>query len=102
MKKHILYIGLNDKDTKTQKVDTLEAYKIVSNLLVASVGGGTIYQAQGIYKHDDGSIVIENTLRIEIIGATEKDIDYIIKTLKTILNQESIILQTENIESKLI
>ena len=102
MVKHTLYVGLNDKDTKTQKIDTLEAYKIVSNLLVATVGGGTIYQAQGIYKHDNGDIVIENTLRIEIIEASEKEIDYIIKTLKTILNQEAIILQTENIESKLI
>lgn len=102
MKRFTLYVGLNDKDTKAQKIDTLEAYKIVSNLLVATVGGGTIYQAQGIYKHDNGDIVIENTLRIEIIEASEKDIGYIIKTLKTILNQESIILQTENIESKLI
>lgn len=102
MKKFTLYVGLNDKDTKTQKIDTLEAYKIVSNLLVATVGGGTIYQAQGIYKHDNGDIVIENTLRIEIIEASEKDVNYIIKTLKTILNQEAIILQTENIESKLI
>ena len=102
MKRFTLYVGLNDKDTKTQKIDTLEAYKIVSNLLVATVGGGTIYQAQGIYKHDNGDIVIENTLRIEIIEASEKEIDYIIKTLKTILNQEAIILQTENIESKLI
>ena len=102
MKRFTLYVGLNDKDTKTQKVDTLEAYKIVSNLLVATVGGGTIYQAQGIYKHDNGDIVIENTLRIEIIEANENDVNYIIKTLKTILNQESIILQTENIESKLI
>jgi hypothetical protein len=102
MRKYTLYVGLNDKDTKTQKVDTLEAYKIVSNLLVATVGGGTIYQAQGIYKHNNGNIVIENTLRIEIIEASENDVNYIIKTLKTILNQESIILQTENIESKLI
>lgn len=102
MKKYTLYVGLNDKDTKTQKIDTLEAYKTVSNLLVSTVGGGTIYQAQGIYKHDNGDIVIENTLRIEIIEASEKDIDYIIKTLKIVLNQESVILQTENIESKLI
>lgn len=27
MKKYILYLGLNDKDTKTQKVSTLEATK---------------------------------------------------------------------------
>ncbi len=29
-----LYIGLNDKDTKVQKIDTIEAYKIVYNILL--------------------------------------------------------------------
>lgn len=99
MKKITLYVGLNDKDTKSQKIDTLEAVKIVTNLITELCDGGTIYNATGIYKHDNGAIVIENTLRIELIDVDEKPLTALIDTLKTVLNQESIIKQIENINS---
>ena len=100
MNKTTLYIGLNDKDTKTQKIDTIEAFKIVSNVITEYANGGTIYNATGIYKHDDGEIVIENTLRVELIDTPAAAINAIIKIVKTVLNQESIIKQTETISSE--
>lgn len=102
MKKITLYVGLNDKDTKTQKIDTVEAVKIVSNLIYTMMDGGTIYNATGIYKHENGDIVIENTLRIELIDCDEKSLGRLIETLKSVLNQESIIKQTELINSELV
>ena len=100
MKKITLYVGLNDKDTKTQKIDTLEATKIVENLIFKMTDGATIYNATGIYKHDDGTIVIENTLRIELIECADAIVKKLIDTLKTVLNQESIIKQVELINSE--
>lgn len=85
-----LYVGLNDKDTKRQKINTVEATKIIQNLVVEKFGGGTIYGATGVYQHKNGEIVIEETLRIEIIGATDEKIAETVKILKTILNQESV------------
>lgn len=102
MKKITLYVGLNDKDTKTQKIDTVEAVKIVSNLIYTMMDGGTIYNATGIYKHENGDIVIENTLRIELIECDEKTLGRLIETLKSVLNQETIIKQTELINSELV
>lgn len=63
--KFTLFVGLNDKDSKKQEISTLNAYKIVYNLIASDFGGGTISEATGIYKHDDGTIVTEITLRIE-------------------------------------
>lgn len=100
MKKTTLYIGLNDKDTKTQVIDTVEAYKVVTNIITQQAGGGTIYNATGIYTHDNGEIVIENTLRVELIEASEPAIKAIIDYCKAALNQESIIKQTDNITSE--
>lgn len=100
MKKTTLYIGLNDKDTKQQAIDTFEASKVVTKALVRFCGGGTIYNAQGIYTHDDGTIVIENTLRVEIIGSDDSSIKSLIDFCKIALNQESIIKQTETIVSE--
>ena len=98
-RKTTLYIGLNDKDTKRQEIETIEAYKIASQILANETGGGTIYAADGIYKHDNGDIVIEKTLRIEIFAASDESIANVITLLKKLLNQESVIKQTETVES---
>lgn len=101
--KYSLYLGLNDKDTKTQKIDTLEAYKILCNLLKSyNVEGFTVYNAHGFYVHDDGSFTVENTLKVELMFIKELTVDNIIKQLKTIFNQESIIKQVEEVTSSLV
>ena len=102
MDKYTLYIGLNDKDTKQQKIDNLEASKIVQNILTEKTDGGTIYNATGVYKHDDGTVIIENTLRVEIVAVPLLAIREAIEIIKIALNQESIILQTERVESVFI
>lgn len=102
MLKYTLYIGLNDQNTKQQEISTLEAFKIVQNILSDKTGGGTVYNATGIYKHDCGEIVIENTLRVEIVAAPLEAVKNAIQIIKTALNQEAVILQTENIESILV
>lgn len=98
-KKYILNVGLNDKDTKLQKIDSIEAYKIVENTLLNNgLSGYTIYQGKGLYKHGDGTITQENTLIIEVIFTTDDIVNKIIKILKQVLNQESIMKQIQEIE----
>lgn len=101
MEKYTLYLGLNDKDSKVQEVATVEAYKIVSNLITAKFDGGTIFEAKGIYKHESGEVVTETTLRIELLFAAEKDVRELVATLKVIFNQESVAVQREVINSDL-
>ena len=102
MEKFTLYLGLNDKDTKTQKIDILEAYKIVNNILLKYTDGATIFQANGIYKHDDGAVVVEQTLRIELLFVDKNTVKKIVDLLKITFNQESIIVQTQKIDSELL
>ena len=98
-KKFILNVGLNDKDTKLQKIDSIEAYKIVENTLLNNgLSGYTIYQGKGLYRHDNGDITQENTLIIEVLFTTDDIINKIIKILKQVLNQESILKQVQEIE----
>ena len=101
IKKFTLYLGLNDKDSKQQEVSTLEAYKIVSNLISADFDGGTIFEAKGIYKHEDGTIVTETTLRIELLFAEQPQVKALTAVLKKLFNQESIAVQEEVINSQL-
>jgi len=104
MRKFTLYLGLNDKDTKTQQVETVEAYKIVSNLLLKRFDGATIFNAQGIYKHDNGEIVTENTFRIELLefgNSIFEQVKEVVSLLKEIFNQESVAVQIQDVTSDL-
>lgn len=101
MEKWTLYLGLNDKDTKRQQIATVEAYKIVSNLVAKRFGGGTIFEARGIYTHEDGTVTEEVTLRIELLFAAENDVRAFVDTLKEVFNQESVAVQKEVINSQL-
>lgn len=101
IKKFTLYLGLNDKDSKQQEIATVEAYKIVSNLISSDFDGGTIFEAKGIYKHEDGQIVTETTLRIELLFTEAIKVKALCETLKKLFNQESIAVQEEVINSEL-
>ena len=103
MNKTTLYIGLNDKDTKTQILDDTSAVNIVTTLLNAhGVNGATVYKARGVYKHENGDIIIENTLRVEIIEPAVNLLTGAIISIKKALNQEAIIKQVENITSDFV
>ena len=101
MEKWTLYIGLNDKDSKVQEIEELEAYKIVRNLLLNFTDGATIFSAMGIYKHEDGTFVTEKTFRIELLFVEKPTVKEIVNQLKVLLNQESIAVQREVVESEL-
>ena len=101
MKKYTLYCGLNDKDTRRQEISTLEAAKMVRNACLSYVDVATIFEADGIYKHDDGELVAEKTLRVELMMVEQSVVRRIVDTLKAALNQESIAVQEQEILSAL-
>ena len=88
--KIILFVGLFDKDSKAQEISTLDAYKVASNLLCDIIGFGTITEAMGVYTHDDGTIVQEPTLRIEVSNIDIESMKRLAIALKQALNQESV------------
>lgn len=99
--KFTLFVGLNDKDSRQQEINTVDAYKIISNMITAAFDGGTVSEATGIYKHQDGSFTTETTLRIEILFASVEQIKPLVQELKKVLNQETIAVQQEVINSEL-
>ena len=101
MKKFTLYVGLNDKDTKLQKIDTVTAYKMVEEVVIKKTDGYTISEAKGYYRHYDGTITIENTLRIEMLFVNRELVKEFVNTLKVMLNQESIAVEETTVSSEL-
>lgn len=91
LEKYTLLIGLNDKDSKQQEVETQDAMKLVTNV----VGDNTMQVVQGHYTHEDGTEVDETTLKVELLFKKESDIRLYCKDIKRLLNQESIAVNKE-------
>lgn len=93
MKRITFYIGLQDKDTKTELIKYDEACKIIVNRL----GASTIQKAQGCYQYDDGSLCFENTLIVTVIASySDSAIEILANRLKLDFNQECIGLEIVN------
>lgn len=100
--KHILTIGLNDQHTKTQKYDTITAYKMIENILNEYTTGYTMYETNGGYKHDDGTFISEKSIRVELMFISEALVFIIANKIKETLNQETIAYETITSNSQLI
>lgn len=93
MQKITLFIGLNDKDTKRQEIATGEARAILADRIAQKIGFGTVSLASGVYTHDNGDTVIENTLRCEFYTEDPAPVMDFANWAKDRLNQESIAVE---------
>ena len=96
--RHTLIVGLNDKDTKKQVCNRHRAKKVIMDI----VGDCTISDAMGHYTHEDGSTVNEKSLKVELLFKADNQVIDYAKRIKQELNQESIALVKDYIESTLI
>ena len=97
MFEYTMTIGLNDKDSKRQEVTTCDAKNMISETLLHKfdIFAFTMIDCAGVYTHDDGAIVSENSIRVEIASddCIDDTIGLIIKEKKKVLNQECIMLK---------
>lgn len=93
----VVTVGLFDQKTKKQEINTADALEAVTRYVIDHCGGGTITTGNGVYTHDDGTIVVEPSIIIKIVGAKFEQIGKFVKDIQTFLNQESVLVEiTEN------
>lgn len=103
MKKFTVIAGLNDKDTKKQEISIADAHNIIIEILKNNgVEGATFTECKGLYIHEDGTAVFENSIKIELLFIEYEAVKNICKELKIKLNQESVVLEQINLDSDLI
>lgn len=96
--RHTLIVGLNDKDTKKQVCTSNHAKRVIMGI----VGDCTLTDAVGHYTHEDGSTVKENSIKVEMLFKADNQVIDYAKQIKEKLNQESVALVKDYIESTLI
>ena len=98
MTKYQLFIGLNDKDTKKQEIETSAAFDLVSGIMFQTTGGATITTGAGVYTHENGQKIIEKTIITTINDYDDSQAENVKKAaaaIKKALNQESILLTAQ-------
>lgn len=90
MKNYIIICGLNDKNTRKQEITTERAKQALAGIVLEYADGATLTECDGIYKHEDGGIVFEKSIKIEISGISKENAERIASKAKKVLNQESI------------
>ena len=92
-----LYIGLNDKDTKRQELTNLDAKAEISTILFKYFPNGfTVQECQGMYRHEDGTVVCENTIKVILFDYNIGLVLDAVEDLKEKLNQECIAVEYIN------
>ena len=102
MLKFTVITGLNDKETKKQEITTETAYKIIFKTLKNNgVEGATLTEAIGFYTHNNGEEVIEKSIKIELLFVDYKTVKAVAEALRVALNQESIVIESIELNSEL-
>ena len=94
MEKIKLSIGLYDQHTKKQEIDTHEAVNLIEqSVLATGVGGCSVYTGNGVYLHDNGELVKEPSVFVEVYGWKLDSMKKCVQFIKRELNQESIAVE---------
>lgn len=95
MLNHIITIGLFDRKARKQEISTENAIDILVAAIMDHNFCATIESAgvYGVYRHDDGSVIVEPSIRLNIAGETRNAIIKFINELIGTFNQESIMYE---------
>lgn len=104
MKKYTLSIGLRDGKIPghPQIIPAFIAKSIIANTMIDRFGGATIFPALGVYTHDNGRKVRENTIVVYIYDAEESAVKSACEYLARRLRQESIAYECAEVTSEFI
>ena len=85
-------IGCNDSQSHDEVVNEHELRELLSSFFARKKIDFSILSANGGYLHEDGRFTTENTLCVNIIGASDLDIFRLAKSLSMFMNQECVLI----------
>ena len=93
-----LYVGLNDSETKTQRLETEIYVSTLKSVCRSYRVAFSFVVEQGGYLHENGSYTEENTLVLSLIDTDETIINEIAKDLCVFFHQESVMITVNPIQ----
>jgi len=101
---HIITIGMFDQETKKQEITKADYLRIIEDEICNRGFCATLFTEGvfGIYRHEDGTVVKEPSIRIEIAGVERREIIPMIRAFRERFNQESVLYKMTTQEFDLV
>ena len=97
-----VYIGLNDAETKKQKLAT-DRYVVILKEICRDFGVPFSFNViDGGYIHDNGEYTEEKSIVLTFIDLPQKTVDKIAKEVCILFHQESVLVTTDRIHVRSI
>lgn len=96
-KEYVLYIGLDDKESQTQKIPTEAAAEQINEICEKYVDGYTYQTLNGGWRQNETTYCKETTLSYQFTGADETAVRHIMDEVLSALNQECILVHVQNV-----
>lgn len=90
---YTIYVGINDKNTHAQIIDTAVFERIIKNVCKGYSVSFSTHLQQGGYLHENGVYTQENSAVLTLIGASREDVNAIAADLCCFFNQESVLVE---------
>ena len=90
-------LGLNDGESHVQEINSDDAMTMVSLYVASHFDGATVTKGYGVYRHENGDIVREESIIIDLAFVTEFMVESLVKHLKQVFNQESVMVMKMNV-----
>ena len=97
-----VYVGLNDLDTKEQKLETGRYVNILKRVCGEFGVPFSFDVVDGGYIHDNGEYTEEKTIVLTFIDVSSETVDDIAKELCVLFHQESVLVTTDRIRMRSI
>ncbi len=95
--KYTLYIGTNDKDTYEPVMEFEKCITKMTEICIKYTDGCTIYEANGYWKDDSGTITKERTIACILEDISLENVHKICDETIVTLNQNSILIETSDV-----
>ena len=97
-----IFIGLNDSETKQQKLST-DRYAAILKEVCKDFGAPFSFNViDGGYIHDDGEYTEEKSIVLTFIDLPQETVDEIAKEMCVLFHQESVLVTTDRIRVRSI
>ena len=98
MKRTDIYIGLQDCASGFEEVCSSDVMMLLERFFQKRLIPFSISVINGGYMNKSGGLINENSVKIHLIHADKFDAEQLIRPLKMLLNQETILMTEKDIE----
>ena len=95
-----IFIGCSDSYSKKEIISEEKLKELIADFFERKKIDFTMLSAKGGYRHNDGTFITENTLYINIIGASDLDIIRLSKSLSMFMNQERSLIVKNKVKTE--